>query len=388
MNKTLKIVSVIIIIIIIGAITTHIALTKKLPSIINSLIIPKAEESLGLKISLGDAKLHLLGGKMTVSDVKISNPDIKQNNVVLSMDELLLNFSLLPLLSQKVEIANLNIDDIKVNINRDKNGQFNFKPHTPPESKKHPATASAAKEKEVKEAKPKIKKKSKASAPLKLALHNFNCSTIITYTDEEISTPPFSIPFVANLSAKNITTIGTPKDEWGTFTLKGSLLNKPELFTTSITGKIAPISDTSKISTDIDGTITGIDLTQLGPYTNNLDISAENITVAIKLKCSDGKIDPLISKLVLTMDNITLSGKLAKQAKNVTLPSTLTVNVPIRGTIDSPEIDITTAIITTIMKNLGGVLGNMLENATIDGKKLDGDLGEAAKALGNFLKGF
>ncbi len=387
MNKALKIVSVIVVILIIGAITTNIVLTKKLPNVINSLIIPKAEESLGLKISLGDAKLHLLGGKMTVSEVKISNPSMKTNNVVLSMDELLLNFSLLPLLSQKVEIANLDIDDIKVNINRDKNGDFNFKPHTPPENKKQPATTSSLK-KETPSPKAKIKKDSSKSAPLKLALHNFNCSTIVTYSDEEISTPPFSIPFAANISAKDITTIGTPANKWGTFTLTGSLLDKPEIFKTSITGKIAPISDTAKISMEIDGTIDGIDPTQLGPYTNNLDITAENITVAIKLKSQNGIIDQVNSKLILTMDNVTLSGKLAKQAENITLPPTLVINVPITGTIEDPEVDIVAAIITTVMKNLGGALGNMLENATIDGKKLDGDLGEAAKVIGNFLKSF
>ena len=390
MNKTVTIISIIVVAVVAVAITTNIVLTKKLPNIINSIVIPKAEEALGLKITLGDAKLHLFGGKMTISKVEISNPDLADNNIVLYMDEFLVNFSLLPLLGQKIEISNVNINDIKVNINRDQNGKLNFEPHTPPTASTQSATRTAVnQEKPVAEVKvAKKEKKSNKSAPLKLELQNFNCSTIITYTDEKVSTPPLTMPFAATLAANNITTIGSDEDEWGTFTIKGSLLDKPKVFETSITGKIAPITDPLKVSMSIDGSITGIDLTELGPYTNEIDIAAENITATFKLKCDGGNIDVLNSALILTMDNVTLSGKLAQQAKNISLPPTLTINVPISGTIDAPEIDITAAIIMTVLKNLGGTLGTMLENATIDGKKLDGDLGEAAKVLGNFLKGF
>ena len=389
MKKSVKIISIIAVVLIAVAITTHIVLTQKLPNIINSMVIPKAEEAIGLKITLGDAKLHLFGGKMTISKVEISNPDLSENNIVLYMDEFLVNFSLLPLLGQKIEISNVNINDIKVNINRDQNGKLNFEPHTPPTSSAQPAATAAVKQEEpAVEAETKKEKKSDESAPLKLELQNFNCSTIITYTDEKVSTPPLTMPFAATLAANNITTIGSDEDEWGTFTIKGSLLDKPKVFETSITGKIAPITDPLKVSMNINGSISGIDLTELGPYTNEIDIAAENITATLKLKCDGGIIDAFNSSLILTMDNVTLSGKLAKQAKNISLPPTLTINVPISGTIDAPEINIQAAIITTVLKNLGGALGTMLENATIDGKKLDGDLGEAAKVLGNFLKGF
>jgi uncharacterized protein involved in outer membrane biogenesis len=387
MRKLFITLTIIFVILAIGAIATHIILTKKLPDIINSMVIPKAEEALGMKISLGDAEVKLLDGKISISDVKISNPTIKQNSELLSLDELLLNIRLLPLFSQTIDIVNLTVDDIKVNINRDKAGKFNFETKTK-EQKKQTVAATEKKEQTKITKKSQAETKQNKSAPLKLSLNKFRCSTVITYTDEEISVPPLTIPFTAKIVADNITTIGTTDDKWGSFNLSGNLLNKPDIFTTSITGKIAPISDTSKISMDIEGAISGIDLTQLGPYTNNLDVTAENITAAIKLKCLNGKIDELSSKLILTMDNVKLSGKLAKQTGDITLPPTLTVNVPIKGTLDSPEIDIVAAIITTVMKNLGGTLGTMLENTTIDGKKLDGDLGEAAKAISNFLKGF
>lgn len=389
MRKILIVISTIVSILLIGAvITTHIVITKKLPDIINALIIPKAEKSLGLRISLDDAKLHLLGGKITVNNVKVSNPTITDNSVVLAMDELLLKFSLLPLISQKFEITDLNIDDIKININRDKNDNFNFKPQKQTDSKQSATTSAVKKEKSESKPKPKTESKASKSEPLKLAIHNFICNTIITYTDEKISTPPFTMPFSANLSAKNITTIGSVDDKWGTFSISGSLLDNPEVFKTVITGEIAPISDPAKISMNLDGTITDIDIEQLEPYTNDLDIAAKHIAVAIKLQCRNGNIDPTNSKLILTMDSVSLSGKLAQQTGNIQLPTTLTVNVPIRGTIESPEVDIVTAIITTVMKNMGGIIGTMLENTTIDGKKLDGDLGEAAKVIGNFLKGF
>ncbi len=393
MKKIFVIIVVLFVIIGAGFLVVNFILTKRLPEIVNKWIIPKVEESTGLQVAISDAKLHLIGGEMSISQLDISNPAITKNKNILSAKEFVVDFDVLPLLRKQVNINSLYLNDIAVNINRDRNGRMNFNTEKPEseqstvEQKSTQSESGQVSAADIPEKTSSVNDAPGESSPLNLSLNNFKCTAVITYSDDKISEPPFKLPFDVALSADNIKTTGSADDKWGTFHLTGGMKGKPEVFTTDISGRIAPVTDKDEISMNFAGTIKNIKLSELGPYTNKMDISAENIDAEIKFKSVAGKIDPLNSKLTLIMQNVTLSGKLEQKTKNITLPPNLKINVPIKGTINQPQVDIMSAIITTVMKNLGGSLGTMLENTTINGKKLDGNAAEAAKLIGNFLKG-
>jgi hypothetical protein len=54
----------------------------------------------------------------------------------------------------------------------------------------------------------------------------------------------------------------------------------------------------------------------------------------------------------------------------VTLPATVTLVIPIRGTLESPDVNIRQAITQSLLRNIADNPEVMLEQITIDGKSL------------------
>ena len=93
------------------------------PERIKALLVPQAEKALNRKVEIGEVSISLLKG-ISVTDFAIREADEKTDFV--SCKDFVLKFKLLPLLSKRVIIDELRLDEPKVRIERNAEGRFNF----------------------------------------------------------------------------------------------------------------------------------------------------------------------------------------------------------------------------------------------------------------------
>jgi hypothetical protein len=220
-----------------------------------------------------------------------------------------------------------------------------------------------------------------------VTMGTLTCDVLVRYEDAQVSDPPLQLDFKFRISGRDLTTRGTDDDRWGTLNIAGHLADDPQAFVIQMSGQVAPITDPDTASFDMEGTVTAIDPARFGAVTQGTDFEADNIDIDMKMQCRAGVFVTAGSEITVNLDKPRLTGDLAETARGIQLPERLTIRAPLTGTLAKPEVDIQAAILKTVLQNLGGNLGDILRNATIDGKPLDENLGEAAKLLGNFLKG-
>jgi AsmA protein len=114
---------------------------------VKAFVIPQAETALGREVAIGDIKIGFLSG-ITIRDFIIKEAD-SENNFV-STKAFVLSYDLMPLLQKKLVISEIRFDEPKVQIIRDKQGQFNFSTlaflstESPQKEKKESSATAAA----------------------------------------------------------------------------------------------------------------------------------------------------------------------------------------------------------------------------------------------------
>lgn len=329
MKKVLKIVACVLIAAALW-LTVDIVLTRSLTGILNSTWIPRAEQQLGVDIAVGGTNLDILGRELTLSDVRVARPAGFDGPDLLFSEEARLRVRFFPLLRGAAEITDLLIRGARLTLTFSSQGRVN-----------------------------------------------------VTESGKPDDSPQIS--FSVSVEARDISFEEIHGAGWANFDITGHLEEDPELFVTALDGRIAPMADFDSLSFDIQGTIRFIRLEDLGPMAKEWEIECESADMDIDVKCRNGRYAEG-SKLTMIVRKPTLTGDLARKARNFPIPDELTLRAPLGGTVEEPELDIHTALVHTVLENLAGSVGTILESVTIDGEKLDGDLGEAARKLGNILK--
>ncbi|RMG05503.1 MAG: AsmA family protein, partial [Nitrospirae bacterium] len=90
---------------------------------IKTLVIPKIEETLHRKVSIGDLKVSLFSG-INLEDIHVS--DRGDKGTFIKGKSLVLKYRILPLLSKKLVIERITLVSPEINIKKDKEGRFNF----------------------------------------------------------------------------------------------------------------------------------------------------------------------------------------------------------------------------------------------------------------------
>lgn len=364
----------------------HFFLKNKLNSAIRTFVIPKAEQSLGVRVAVGGASLNLFGGSLSVSDVNVGNPPGFAEPSLLSLDRLYVDVGLLDLLKGTIRVSDAEVAGTRLVIVRRKDGQINtqqIQKNVEAAAAGTTATTNAAGTAPEQAGTPVVPL---PAEPKRVMIDRLAIDILLEYIDHGLSDKPVRIPLRLSVQGGNLSTTARPPAEWGTLSIRGHLDGNPKAYVTELNGRLAPLEDPKKASFDLTGNIAAIDLRESGLLKSDSEFQGDTAAIEARLVCRDGAFDPKQSSLRIVVRNPKLSGKLAKKAKGIPIPPELSVSGPVGGTLDKPEFDFQAALIRTVLENLSGSLGTLLESATKKEPKAKGEVDKAVKALGELLK--
>jgi hypothetical protein len=125
------------------------------PTIIKNMLEQKLDKQLGVKTTIGDVNLSLFRGTVTMREITMDNPPSFAPTPFLSVQKVFANVALTSLLSKEMRIELVHIQDLKIRVQRTKEGRINVRtilnnvkstshpPSSPPIEK--PAGAQAGK---------------------------------------------------------------------------------------------------------------------------------------------------------------------------------------------------------------------------------------------------
>jgi uncharacterized protein involved in outer membrane biogenesis len=380
-RKVLLAVAIVLILLVGGL---HFFLKNKLNSAIRTFVVPKAEQSLGVSVAVGDASINLFGGGLRVGQVNVGNPPGFAEPSLLSLDRLYVDLALLDLLKGTIRLSDAELDGTHLVIVRNKDGRVN----TQEVQKRVAAIPSAATNGEETATGPAAAPPAVPlpAEPKKVMIDRIAIDLLLEYIDHGLSDKPVRIPLRLSVQGGNLSTTAKSSADWGTLSIRGHLDGDPKAYVTELSGRLAPLEDPKKASFDLAGNIAAIDLRESGLLKADSEFQGDTAAIEARLVCRDGAFDPKQSSLRIVVKNPKLSGKLAKKARGIPIPPELSVSGPVAGTLDKPEFDFQAALIRTVLENLSGSLGTLLESATKKEPKVKSEVDKAVKALGGLLK--
>jgi len=127
--------TVLVILIFIAIGTSFLVKSYLAPETIEVLVIPKVEEIINHTIYY--TKLEVgLWGTIKLKNLSIPDPTLHTQGVILQSQDMVLHCHILPLLSKKIIIEEINLHEPHINLIRDKQGNYNFIKDTPTPFKK------------------------------------------------------------------------------------------------------------------------------------------------------------------------------------------------------------------------------------------------------------
>ena len=114
---------------------SFLAKTYLVPETLEALVIPKVEETINHSISYTKIEVGF-GGTIKLKDFSIPDPSLPQQADLLQSQDMVLHCNILPLLSKKIIIEEITLNQPRINLIRDKQGNYNVLKYTPPAGKK------------------------------------------------------------------------------------------------------------------------------------------------------------------------------------------------------------------------------------------------------------
>jgi hypothetical protein len=206
----------------------------------------------------------------------------------------------------------------------------------------------------------------------KVQIDSLTFDTLFKYADHKTeSGKPVNIGLDLNIDAENIATFvpqGTSGD-WGTITIKGKGHNNPDAFIVDITADVAPLTDPASPSFKAKGSIAAFKPEELGEVQDEIGITGSSADLKLEIVVENGAFLKG-SKLVATLHDARLTGKLKRKHKRVKLPPDVSITIPIKGTLAEPKISIVQAVTASVLRNLKNNPDYLLDNISVDGKSL------------------
>lgn len=147
--------------------------------------------------------------------------------------------------------------------------------------------------------------------------------------------------------------------EWGRIQVMGELLSDRGAFNTELSMRLAPIVDPQKPSFDLEGRILEIDPRLIEQASRKLGVSFAPFGVDPQLVCREG--DLTGSEVAVRLHDVSFS-----LAGNLTKVKQLQFAVPVKGTLQEPQFEITSALMQALGGNSKSILGSALQGAVGD----------------------
>ena len=337
-----------------GTVALHVALTLHFTRIIRQSVVPRAQKAFGVDVK--------------VADVAIGNPPGFEGPAMLSTDSLKLDMNLLALGDRVVNIAEARVDDVRITVIRNAEGDVNVmvvedklkaatrrssRPPSPPAERTPPAP-----EPEAPAPSPRVPK---------IATGDIRISGRLEYIDYAVSKEPFRLAFKVLIETENVSTVYRPDGQWGKVRVTGCLADDPKLFRFDLSGTVAPLTDPGQPTFQAVAKVAEMDGARIEPFTRRLGYTADSLAIVMPLRCNNGKLDREESRLTLVAKNP--RPLKPKKGKSLPLPPEVSVSAVLSGPLTRPNCDF-----------FAGLVQSGFDNAAALFKLLEAELQKRPKA--------
>jgi hypothetical protein len=381
MKKLLKIVGVLVVVGIVAVLGLQIFFNRGLTPVAKKML-PKISENIGVPVGLDKVSINLFHGSLNIKKLNLGNPDGFEEKNVFALDSAGLDVGLKALLDRTVRISDASVKNAVITIVRNDAGDVNLTQINKNLQKKQQAPAESPQqqpEAAPEPSQPTAPATANEAAELpKFIVDNLKFGVLFEFVDHKTTNAqPNRIGLDLKLDAENIVTFGNkPEADWGTINIKGGLHEKPELFAVDVIVRTAPLTDPAKPSFSAKGKVASIDMRNLGAIPDEIGIIGSSADIELNIIVKDGNFEKG-SKMVATLHDARLLGKLARKHKKTKLPPDLSITIPVAGSLAEPDVNIVQAITASILRNISKNPDYLLDNITVDGKSLRDKLNHA-----------
>ncbi len=305
-------------------------------------VLPDASARAKLPMTASALSASLWTGSAAVEGLSIGNPPGFPDQPMLTLAAGQASLRYLPLLSSQARLKSLTLTDLRIHVTRLADKSLNIKrktvkapPVAPPDGQPAPVEA------------PETAPKDEPPPP-QIGIDRLLATLTLTYTDFVLADEgrPFEALFQLELTGSGLATYGAGADEasWADVKAQGYMESGGKRAPIRLAGKVAPLLRPSAPTFNLTGSIEKIDAGMLPSLLGkNAGIRGEAERVDLVLVAAGGRFDESQSKIVLTLKNLNVGGRILETA---------TLALPLRGTLDRPKLRTEQAIFDLIAQVL------------------------------------
>jgi len=336
---------------VIAIISAQLFFEYGLSDTLRNTVIPSLQNQLGAEVAVDHIRVNLLGGSVAAYGIKIMNPEgFDLGTAMTSIERCSIKIGWVALLGGQVaDIKKVRIKGAQVDIVRNRDGRMNIEPIlelfrklSGERSRSGVGAAGAV------PAQPG-RHFAAWTMPRAWALRDMEVRTHIRYVDHTFNGEPLALALDVNLKARDIANQGASDVLSGTVELQGNLMadEKPSAF--DLRGRVSPLMDMARWSFDLSGSMQTVDLKSFRRLAETNGIEDGAVAMTVGLVSRKGIYDTDKSALRLTCQNLKLADNRRVKLKNIKLPPTVQLVVPVEGSISNPKVDVMQAITRTVM---------------------------------------
>jgi hypothetical protein len=357
------------------------ALARSLRSSLDAAA-PAIAERTGVTLDVKSLRAGVFRQTLSVRDVRASNPPGFAEPSVLDIAGGGLRLRLGALLRGVTDVPSLRLKGVRFRVIRNAEGLVNLaeiRDASDAYRRAHP---------------PAVEENTGEEGQARLLLRRARAEGVVEYIDHKAVTgEPVTQSVCLRVEAADIATYRRWFGRDGTFRVRGHDADNPEAFVVDLHGFVAPLEDPLKATFQVEGSIAAVDASRLGGLGANATVRSDSASVDIRLRCADGVFDAAKSVVTVKFQNATLSGNMARTTRLRKPLPTLTIAMPIAGTLESPRFDWMGAVSDTLFRDVGKTLDQALSQTGIDriqGQIRSNDinrvLNDAVRGLGGLFR--
>ena len=277
--------ALLLIVVLLAIGTAFLVTTYLVPETLEALVIPKVEET--IKHSISYTKIEVgFGGTIKLKNFSISDSSLPRQADLLQSQDLVLHCNILPLLSKKIIIKKITLNQPHINLTRDTQGNYNFLKHTPEAGKK----VADKKRADI----------TSSDTSLSLIITHLNLKNgLLTFTDHlKTSSSPLQLTMKnINLSASHISMVSSFP-----LNLSAEIVSKPLSFL-----KLKSVINLLKEEVESEIELTPLDIAYFAAYLPDLPVTLLKGYCSLDLKMTANKSLDLHSQGLISLKDITLS---------------------------------------------------------------------------------
>lgn len=360
MKKTARISAFIVVGLLAIMLLLQWGLQKQLTPVVQR-VLPLIQQQTGLQVELEHAAINLFLGEVVLRELMAVHPEVG-DTPLLSVPRAGVAIRWKPLLQGHLVIRDLALDNAHVTLVRMPDGRVPIPemaeaPVPPPDPEPEVPVDPAVEETPV------------VIPPA--VLEKADVSVFLTYEDRATDeAAPRSITLELQLAAQNIATWPFQGDDaWGHVRIQSASTSHPGAFAADLDIRLAPLVDIDAISADVTGRVMDVNLDAFGDLVDKIGVNSESVDITLDLRIRDHAFASG-SVIKATVRNGQLTGDLERKNRNVRLPETISLHLPVSGTLDAPSINVTQAITQSVLRNIADNPDYILDEIRVDGQSL------------------